>query len=67
MIHIETLEKRVTALEQELQRMKQSAPRRGQPGWLKRIDGRHAGDEAFAEVIRLGREIRLSERPVDET
>lgn len=66
MNHIETLESRVTALEQELRRMKQIAPRRGQAGWLNRIDGRHAGDEAFAEVIRLGQEIRLSERPCDE-
>ena len=55
------LTKRVTQLEHDLRQLEAKLNADGQP-WWKKIIGRHKGDEAFAEIVRLGREIREAER-----
>ena len=37
-----------------------------QPGWFRRTAGMFRDDPGFAEVVRLGREFRESDRPADE-
>ncbi|MCC7420646.1 MAG: hypothetical protein IT428_10205 [Planctomycetaceae bacterium] len=62
-----TLEERVTAVEKavaEIQR--RSNPLPVSPDWIENFKGAFRDDEDFAEVIRLGREFRLSDRPTDE-
>ena len=58
------LKDRVAALEAEVARLKEivgnSEPK--EP-WWKRIAGTFAGDPAFLEAMRLGREYRESLRP----
>jgi hypothetical protein len=61
-----TIEERVSALEAEVERLRQSqASDAGSPGepWWKKIVGVYANDLAFDEAERLGREWRESFRP----
>lgn len=56
-----TLEERVTALEQAVAELKQQRPR-GHRAWLDKISGSITDPEAFAEVLRIGREYRQADR-----
>jgi hypothetical protein len=59
------LEERVAALEAELARLKamlDRLPSEEQRGWEK-IAGAFAGDPAFLEAMRLGKQWRDSHRP----
>lgn len=63
MTTIEQLEKRMSAMEQRIDELQRNLiPKQGKPGWLQHVMGRHDGDPAFKEVIRLGREFRESQR-----
>lgn len=59
------LSERVTQLEEEVQRLKSKVCKDEQPEkpWWEKIAGRHKNSEVFAEIVRLGREIREAERP----
>ena len=62
---LQTLERRVAHLEQDVSRLKsQAAERSGQP-WWERIAGQFENDQVFDEIVRLGREYRESQRPED--
>jgi hypothetical protein len=55
-----SLEQRLARLENEVQEIKQrleNAPQGEQP-WWKSIVGTHENDPDFAEIVRLGSEIR---------
>ena len=57
---IRQLEARLERVEKELAELKAAlAGQQGKP-WYREIVGVFAGDEAFAEIIRLGRLIRQS-------
>lgn len=63
-----TIEERLTALEAEVQRLKQernATSEKPQPWWEK-IWGTFKDDEAYEEAMRLGREYRESLRPKDD-
>jgi hypothetical protein len=52
------LEARLARVEKELAALKSSlAGKRAEP-WYRQIVGEFAGDEAYAEIVRLGRLIR---------
>jgi hypothetical protein len=58
------LKDRVAALEAEVARLKEIVGNsRSKEPWWKRIAGTFAGDPAFLEAMRLGREYRESLRP----
>jgi hypothetical protein len=59
------LERRVTALEGEVARLKQhlSPAPQAQLPWWERIYGAFENDPAYDEAMRLGREYRESLRP----
>src|SRR4029450_5384787 len=64
-----SLEERMTALEAEVTRIKQTvAAQELQPPipWWDRIFGTFANSEDYDEAMRLGREYRASLRPQDE-
>ncbi|HZT61113.1 MAG TPA: hypothetical protein VFA21_21080 [Pyrinomonadaceae bacterium] len=58
------LEERVSVLEHEVARLKDSLAREVSAGvvWWDRVHGSFAGDSEFDEAVRLGREHRLSQR-----
>lgn len=64
----ETVEERLTALEQKMERLldeKAQEPR--QIPWWEKIYGSFAGSEDYDEAMRLGREYRQSQRlPEDD-
>jgi len=54
----EQLETRLTRIEQELAELKAALLLRRKEPWYRQIVGDFAGDEAFLEIVRLGRRIR---------
>jgi hypothetical protein len=54
----EQLEARLTRIEQKLDELEASLSPRRPERWYRQIVGDFAGDEAFGEIIRLGRRIR---------
>ena len=58
-----TVEQRLATLEKELAELKEGngihAPKRN---WLERVAGTFKDDPEFGEILRLGREIRKSEK-----
>jgi len=65
----EALEERLTAVEQELARIKDQitgSGSQGTPAPWERLFGSFADSEAFDEAVRLGREYRESLRPKDD-
>ena len=55
---IERIESRLERLEKELAQIKASLPAKPGLPWYRQIVGDFAGDEAHAEIVRLGRLIR---------
>jgi hypothetical protein len=55
---LQQFEARLARLEKELAELKATLGAKPEPPWYRRIVGDFAGDEAFAEIIRLGRRIR---------
>jgi hypothetical protein len=56
---------RLTRLEKELQQIKEFVRReteKAEKPWWQEITGSHKDDEVFAEIARLGAEIRRKER-----
>ncbi len=60
-----SLEKRVTALEAEVARLKAKLETtgKGSDPWLEKVWGSFANDPVYEEAMRLGREWRESFRP----
>jgi hypothetical protein len=52
------LEARLARIEQELAELRAALNARRTGPWYRQIVGDFAGDEVFAEIIRLGRRIR---------
>lgn len=63
------LERRMAAIEERVRLLQDELTRRGEPidksdpRWVLANAGRFAGDPDFAEIVRLGREWRESQRP----
>ncbi len=55
---IEQIEERLARVELELAELKAGLPRKRAEPWYRQVVGDFAGDEAYLEIIRLGREIR---------
>jgi hypothetical protein len=55
---ISQIEARVERLEKELAEVKAALAKRAAAPWYRQIVGDFAGDEAYAEIVRLGRLIR---------
>lgn len=53
-----TLDERVQKLEQEVERISSRLRSTDKSGWLEHVAGSFADDEAFAEIVRLGKEWR---------
>jgi hypothetical protein len=61
-----TIEGRLETLEREMADLKRRlAPAEQDDNWVDRITGIMEGDPHFAEVVRLGREARMADRPSD--
>jgi hypothetical protein len=66
-----TIEKRVSELEERVARLTEEmfrqpgVPRK--PGWIRKVVGSMANDSEFAEILRLGREIREADRPESDS
>ncbi|MGI4787833.1 MAG: hypothetical protein ACRYFS_03180 [Janthinobacterium lividum] len=65
----QTIEERLTAVETELQQLKQ-ARASDKPGnavpWWEQIRGQFKDDPHYMEAMRMGREWRESEDPINE-
>lgn len=59
----EQLEARRARVEKELAELRQALNVKPAAPWYQQIVGSFAGDEAFAEIIRLGRLIRAGKKP----
>jgi hypothetical protein len=55
---IQQLEARLARLEKEFAELKASLGRKQGAPWYRQIVGDFAGDPAYAEIVRLGRQIR---------
>lgn len=59
-----TIEERVASLEQELNLLKQRTNgTQSSRNWIAEITGSFADDADFDEIVRLGKELRNSDRP----
>lgn len=69
MTAVEMLQKQVSELEEQVERLNQtvysdqSSKPPSKPGWVHKIVGSFEGDADFAEIVRLGKEIRDAEEP----
>jgi hypothetical protein len=59
------LEARLSRIEQELANLRAAIPRKSKDRWYRQIVGDFVGDEAFAEIVRLGRRKRRGNAKVD--
>lgn len=64
MADADTVEERLTRIESELQEIK---ARLGptSDNWVSRMRGQFRNDPVFDEIVRLGKELRDAETPVD--
>lgn len=61
-----TVERRITALEREVESLKERVGNRECPGnWIDHVSGSMADMPEFAEVVELGRQMRKADRPAD--
>ena len=59
----QTLEKRVADLEKHVELLTREVfQKTSKPGWVQKIVGSMNNDPEFAEILKLGREIRQSEQ-----
>lgn len=63
---VQVLEKRVSQLERDVSLLKSQAAPGSEQLWWQRIAGRFEHDQAFDEIVRLGREYRESLRSEEE-
>lgn len=56
---MQQFEARLERLEKELAEVKATLVRKPEVPWYRQIVGDFAGDEAYAEIVRLGRQIRM--------
>ena len=61
----ETLELRVAKIERELSILKAKFPP-GKLNWIAEITGSFKDDPVFEEIVRLGKEMRDAEQPVED-
>lgn len=62
-----SVEERLDTLEHDMADMKRRLEEgEAKKGWIERITGSFANDPDFAEILRLGQEIRRADRPDDE-
>lgn len=59
---IQQIEARLARLEKEFAAFKDSLGRKPGTPWYRQIVGDFAGDPAYAEIVRLGRQIRTGKR-----
>jgi hypothetical protein len=59
----ERLERRLARVERELAELRKALAAKPAEPWYRQIVGSFEGDEAFAEIVRLGRLIRTGEKP----
>jgi hypothetical protein len=58
------IEERLANIEAEVADLKSQVARIGsKENWIDQITGSFKGDSDFAEILRLGREIRQADRP----
>jgi hypothetical protein len=58
-----TIEERLAAVENEIRKLKQgNASAEPKNGWLEKISGTFKNDPEFGEILRLGQEIRNTEK-----
>lgn len=62
MNEIEQLRDRVKVLEQQVGELRAAAANVNGPGWKRNI-GLFANDPVFAEIVKLGAQIRKADRP----
>jgi hypothetical protein len=64
----ETVEQRLTKVEQELKLLKARSEGDGpKPGWISEVTGSFKDDPEFDEILRLGKEIRDEDSSEDES
>ncbi len=67
MAQTESIEERLGNLEREVAELKRRLGEdKAQESWIERITGSFENDPDFAEILRLGQEIRRADRPNDE-
>jgi len=60
----QSIEDRVSQIEQDLSQIKASLGKaKATPNWITKTAGAFQGDVVYAEIARLGKEIRDSEQP----
>jgi hypothetical protein len=64
-----TIEERLMRIEKDVADLKTRMTSLGAPkqNWIDAISGSFKGDSDFAEIIRLGKEIRAADRPEPES
>ena len=60
----ETIESRLARVERELAILKAQSTT-GSPGWIAKVTGSFRDDPEFAEILKLGKELRDAEEPED--
>lgn len=61
----ETIEARLAKVEREIALLKTTAPR-DKANWIAEITGSCKDDPDFAEIVRLGKEMRDAELPEED-
>ena len=56
--NLRDLEARLARVEKELEALRAAVAEKNTQPWYRQIVGTFAGDDAFAEIVRLGRLIR---------
>ncbi|NQV28137.1 MAG: hypothetical protein HQ518_27610 [Rhodopirellula sp.] len=63
----ETVEQRLTKVEQEIELMKaRTESERPKQSWISEVTGSFKNDPEFDEILRLGKEIREADRPAND-
>jgi hypothetical protein len=68
MANVLTIESRLESLEREMVELRRRLNRAADSGnWLQKIIGSQEADPDFAEVLELGRQARIADRPADQS
>jgi hypothetical protein len=57
------IEQRLAVVEEELARLRQKIDDRPKGNWIERLTGSFKDDPNFEEIVKLGADIRKSQRP----